>query len=154
MSKTIVTARDPAIREQVAVASRALGHEDLGGFGLGHEGVIFVPPDIVRFTKTGDLILTRELGQALAQTLGARNAALMVHHGIVTAGASVEAAVVAAILLERACRKQLLAMAAGELRTWSSDEEALSKRSRVYSPELIYTYLIRKAQTSHGGGAV
>jgi len=121
---------------------------------ISHEGGLFVPPDIARFTKTGDLILTRELGEALAHTLGGRNAAMMVHHGIVTAGETVEAAVVAAILLEHACRKQLLAMAAGEIRTWSSDEEALSKRSRVYSPELIYTYLVRKAQTSHRGGAV
>src|SRR5437899_3228010 len=99
-------------------------------------------------------LASRVLGAALAQTLGGRNAALMVHHGIVTAGETVEAAVVAAILLEHACRKQLLAMAAGEIRTWSSDEEALSKRSRVYAPELIYTYLVRKAETSHRGGAV
>src|SRR3989442_4398240 len=186
MSKTIVTARDQAIREQVAVASRVLGNEDLGDFVLGHvsvrdpdgrgiwmkatgwgfeeispdrvqllgwegqilagegrrhveypihteiirarrdvnsvvhahaphavafaslqvplrpishEGGLFVPPDIARFTKTGDLILTRELGEALAQTLGGRNAALMVHHGIATAGETVEAAVVARNLL-------------------------------------------------------
>ncbi|MGH2400925.1 MAG: class II aldolase/adducin family protein, partial [bacterium] len=96
---------------------------------ISHEGTIFVPPDIARFTKTGDLILTSELGQALTGTLGARNAALMVHHGIVTAGENVETAVVHAILLERACHKQLLAMSAGKLRTWSSDEEALAKRA-------------------------
>src|SRR2546428_12918751 len=39
MSKTIVTARDQAIREQVAVASRVLGNEDLGDFVLGHVSV-------------------------------------------------------------------------------------------------------------------
>ncbi len=120
---------------------------------ISHEGTIFVPPDIARFTKTGDLILTRELGQAVAQALGARNAALLVHHGIVTAGENVETAVVAAILLERACRKQLLAMAAGELRTWSSDAEALAKRSHVYSPDMIWRYLVRKTETSRRGGA-
>lgn len=120
---------------------------------ISHEGTMFVPPDIARFTKTGDLILTSELGQSLAQTLGTRNAALMVHHGIVTAGENVETAVVHAILLERACHKQLLAMAAGELRTWSSDEEALVKRARVYSPDMIWRYLVRKAKTSRGGGA-
>jgi len=85
---------------------------------ISHEGAMFVPPDVARFTKTGDLILTRELGQALAETLGQRNAALMVHHGIVTAGEDVETSVVMAILLERSCQKQLLAMAAGEVRTW------------------------------------
>jgi L-fuculose-phosphate aldolase len=120
---------------------------------ISHEGVWFVPPDIARFTKTGDLILTRELGQALAQTLGVRNAALMVHHGIVTTGENVETAVVAAILLERACHKQLLAMAAGELQSWSSDEEALTKRRRVYSPEQVWAYLVRKSETPQRGGA-
>src|SRR5438132_14075508 len=183
MSKTIVTARDQAIREQVAVASRVLGNEDLGDFVLGHvsvrdpdgrgvwmkatgwgfeeitpdlvqllgwegqilagegrrhveypihteiirarrdvnsvvhahaphavafaaleeplrpishEGVIFVPPDIARFTKTGDLIMTRELGEALAQTLGGRNAALMAQHRTATAGQTAKAAAGAA----------------------------------------------------------
>lgn len=114
---------------------------------ISHEGAMFVPPDVARFTKTGDLILTRELGQALAGTLDQRNAALMVHHGIVTAGEDVETSVVTAILLERACQKQLLAMAAGELRTWSSDEEALAKRSRVYSAKQAWAYLVRKIGT-------
>lgn len=111
---------------------------------ISHEGTMFVPPDIARFTKTGDLILTRELGHALAETLGRRNAALMVHHGIVTVGEDVETSVVMAIVLERACQKQLLAMAAGEVRTWSSDEEALAKRGRVYSAKQAWAYLVRK----------
>jgi ribulose-5-phosphate 4-epimerase/fuculose-1-phosphate aldolase len=120
---------------------------------ISHEGTLFVPPDIARFTKTGDLIVTRELGEALAASLGMRHAALMVHHGIVTAGPSIQTAVVLAIMLERACRKQLLAMAAGELRSWSSDDEALAKRAHVYAPELIWSYLTRKLETSRRGGA-
>lgn len=116
---------------------------------ISHEGTFFVPPDVARFTKTGDLILTRELGQALAETLGGRNAALLVHHGIVTVGPDVPTAVVGAILLERACRKQLMAMAAGPLATWSSDEEALSKRQHCYPPELVrqaWEYLVRRVR--------
>lgn len=120
---------------------------------ISHEGTLFVPPDIARFRQTGDLILTRELGEALARTLGMRNAALMVHHGIVTAGPDLQTAAVLAILLERACQKQLLAMAAGELRSWSSDEEALAKRAHVYNPDQIWSYLTRRHETSHRGGA-
>jgi len=120
---------------------------------VSHEGTLFVPPDIARFTKTGDLIVTRELGVALAGTVGARNAALMVHHGIVTAGPDIQTAVTLAILLEEACRKQLLAMAAGELRSWSTDDEALAKRAHVYSPDLLWAYLTRKLEMSHRGGA-
>lgn len=121
---------------------------------ISHEGTFFVPPDIARFTKTGDLILTRELGEAVAAALGSRNALLLVHHGIVTAGPDVHTAVVGAILLERACWKQLVAMAAGDLATWSSDEEALSKREHCYSPELMrqaWAYLVRRVEARQQG---
>lgn len=111
---------------------------------ISHEGTLFTPPDIARFTKTGDLIVTRELGEALAASLGARNAVLLVHHGIVTVGEDVQTGVMTAIFLERACRKQLLAMSAGELRTWSSDEEALAKRKHVYSATQAWEYLVRR----------
>ena len=116
---------------------------------ISHEGTLFVPPDIARFTQTGDLILTHELGRALASGLGRRNAALMIHHGIVTTAEDIQTAVVGAILLERACWKQLVAMAAGELKNWSSDEEALAKRAHCYSPELVHqawAYLVRRSR--------
>ncbi len=124
---------------------------------ISHEGTFFVPPDVARFTMTGDLILTAELGQALAETLKDRNAVLLVHHGIVTVGPDVPTAVVGAILLERACRKQLAAMAAGPLATWSSDEEALRKRQHCYPPELVrqaWDYLVRRVQAARAGTRV
>jgi L-ribulose-5-phosphate 4-epimerase len=114
---------------------------------LSHEGTLFVPPDIRRFELTGDLILTPELGRALADELGERNVVLLVDHGIVTVGPDVPTAVVTAILLERACRMQLRAMAAGELRRWSDDDEALTKRAHCYSPALLrqaWEYLVRR----------
>ena len=113
---------------------------------LSHEGTLYVPPDVPRFTKTGDLILTRELGADLAVTVGARNAAFLVHHGIVTCGPDVTTSVMAAVLLERACRMQLRAIAGDGPRTWSSDEEALSKREHCYPPQLLrqaWDYLVR-----------
>ena len=111
---------------------------------ISHDGTLFVPPDIARFTKTGDLILTRELGEALAATVAARNAALMVHHGIVTCGPDVVTAVMTAVFLECACRANLRAYAAGGPKTWSSDEEALAKREHVYSPRMAWDYLARR----------
>ncbi|MDQ7829710.1 MAG: class II aldolase/adducin family protein [Armatimonadota bacterium] len=121
---------------------------------ISHEGTLFVPPDVARFTLTGDLILTRELGQALAAAVGPRNAALMVHHGIVTVGVDEATAVLTAILLERACQKQLLAMSAGPLRTWSSPEEALAKRAHCYKPEMLqsaWAYLVRRLSPGAAG---
>jgi L-fuculose-phosphate aldolase len=114
---------------------------------VSHEGTLFVPPEIVRFNETGDLILTRELGESLARTLGGRNAALMVHHGIVTCGPDVPTAVMTAVLLERACRTQLRAAGGGGVRSWSSDDEARSKREHCYSPQLLrqaWDYLARR----------
>jgi ribulose-5-phosphate 4-epimerase/fuculose-1-phosphate aldolase len=114
---------------------------------LSHEATLFVPPDVPRFTKTGDLILTAELGADVAAALGSGPAAFLVHHGVVTCGAEVPTAVMAAILLERACRTQLRAAAGGGPRTWSSDAEALSKREHCYPPQLLrqaWDYLARR----------
>src|ERR671935_353459 len=44
---------------------------------VSHEGTLFVPPGPARFSKTGDLILTPELGRDLAAAVGGGNAAFM-----------------------------------------------------------------------------
>ena len=114
---------------------------------VSHEGTLFVPPGPARFTKTGDLILTPELGRDVAEAVGDGNAAFMVHHGIVTCGPDVVAAVVGAVLLERACRMQIRAIAGGGPKTWSSDDEALAKREHCYPPALLeqaWAYLARR----------
>ena len=113
---------------------------------VSHEATLFVPPDVARFTKTGDLILTAKLGRDVAAALADRNALLLVNHGIVTAGRDVATAVVSAILLDRACRNHLLAESGGGIRRYSDDAEALSKRDHCYSPELLrqaWDYLAR-----------
>lgn len=114
---------------------------------VSHEGTLFVPPDVARFTKTGDLILTAELGRDVASALGGRNAVLLVNHGIVTAGADVPTAVLTAILLDRACGNHLLAESGGGIRRYSDDAEALAKRDHCYSRELLrqaWDYLARR----------
>ena len=111
-----------------------------------HNGTPF-NAEAARFTKTGDLILTPELGRELADAVGERNAAFMVHHGIVTCGPDVVTAVMAAVLLERAARTNIRAIAGGGPTTWSSDEEALSKREHCYPPQLLrqaWDYLARR----------
>jgi L-fuculose-phosphate aldolase len=119
---------------------------------VSHEANLFVPPDVARFRRTGDLILTGELGRAVAAELAERNALLLVNHGIVAVGADVPTAVMTAILLERACQTQLLAMSAGELRRWSDDDEARAKREHCYPPQLIrqaWDYLVRRLADGH-----
>jgi ribulose-5-phosphate 4-epimerase/fuculose-1-phosphate aldolase len=114
---------------------------------ISHEATLFVPPEVARFTQTGDLIRTRELGADLAAAVGGRNAAFMVNHGIVTYGGDVPTAVMTAVLLERACRTNVRAVAGGGPKTWSSDEEALSKRENCWPPPLLrqaWDYLARR----------
>jgi ribulose-5-phosphate 4-epimerase/fuculose-1-phosphate aldolase len=114
---------------------------------VSHEGTLFVPPALPRFTRTGDLILTRELGASLAGCLGDRPAALMVNHGIVVAAKDVPTAVVTTVLFDAACQMQLRVLAAGGAAVRSSDDEARSKRLNCYNDELLgqaWRYLVRR----------
>src|SRR3954466_8988972 len=132
-----------------AVALAATGHPLRP---ISHEATLFVPPAIARFTQTGDLILTAELGRAGpgargAAARGARNALRLVRHGIVTVGPDVPTAVMTAVLLARTCRIRLTALSAGGWATWSDDAEALSKRGHCYPAELLaqaWAFLVRQ----------
>jgi L-ribulose-5-phosphate 4-epimerase len=113
---------------------------------LSHEGAQFVPPDVPRFTRTGDLINSRELGRALAEVLGDGRAVLMPRHGIATVGSDLGEAVGAAVHLERACQLELLA---GPDATGSSAEEAAGKRGRARNRfRVAWEYLERTARPS------
>lgn len=115
---------------------------------VSHDGALFRGVDVPRFTRTGGLVSTPELGRALADVLGDAPAALMPHHGLVAAGTSVAAGVMHAVLLERACRTQLDAMAAGPVRTFSDVDEARAKADEVWSDSQVragYEYLVRQS---------
>jgi len=116
---------------------------------ISHEATYFAPHGISRFTATSDLILTDDLGDAVAEALGPAAAAFLVGHGLVTVGSDIPEAVVAALLADRAADKQLTAMAAGEIVTFTSPEEALVKRSHVYPRALVqqaWEYLARSTR--------
>jgi len=141
--------RRPDVRAVVhthPLFSTVLGATEVGLKPVTHEGSFFVPPPIPVFTQTSDLIVTRELGEAVAEALGAHRAIFLRNHGVVVTGATVEEACVGAILLEKAARAQLQAAGAGAL-AWTSDEEALRKRERIYTPsriQAIWEYYRRK----------
>lgn len=133
------------------VHSHAATAVALGALGvplrpISHEANLFVPPDVPRYTRTGDLILTAELGRSVAEALGPATACLLVNHGVVVVGPDVPTAVVGAYLLEHACRTQVLAMSAGGWATWSTPEESAAKRAHCYPPALLegaWEYLVR-----------
>jgi len=115
---------------------------------ISHAGSLFSYPDVPRFTLTGGLISTTALGQALADALESAPACLMPQHGLVAVGKDVPAAVMTAALLDRACRTQLMAMAAGPVARWGSEADTVAKRSVVWSDTQLtagWEYLVRLA---------
>jgi L-ribulose-5-phosphate 4-epimerase len=120
---------------------------------ISHDGVEFALPDVPRYTRTGALIRTSDLGKALADALGDAPGCLIPQHGLVTVGSDIASAVMRAMLLDRACAVQLRAMSAGGPALWSGDEELRRKRSEIWSPESFrsgYQYLLRKAEATAG----
>jgi L-fuculose-phosphate aldolase len=113
---------------------------------VSHEGCLFVAPALPRFTATADLIHDQRLGADLATTLGDARAVFLVNHGTVCVGRTVREAAVTAVLLERACQQQLLTAGYGGARYWSDDDEARTKRERIFNDGQladVWNYLVR-----------
>jgi ribulose-5-phosphate 4-epimerase/fuculose-1-phosphate aldolase len=114
---------------------------------VSHAATIFGAAGVARFDRTGDLILTPQLGREVAAALGQAGALLMVNHGIVTVGPDLPTAVLRAIALEQACRHQLLAMGFGTGSVEaSSPEEADAKQRNIWSEsqvEAVWDHLVR-----------
>lgn len=127
-----------------AIALAATGQDLLP---VSHEANLFGPDPLPRFTRTTDLIVTADLGRAVTDGLGDRNALFLVNHGVVCVGPDLPTAVVTAVLLERACEQQLLTTAAGGRPTWTGREESIAKRDRIYTDEALHSawdYLVRR----------
>lgn len=122
-----------------------------------NQGGIFAA-GVPEYTRVG-LIRTRELGDLLAQVVGAGIAAMMRGHGITTAFPDVRSATVAACYLEESARLQLrmLAAAGGDaarLRTYTLDEaEALRDQVTGNVAKRAWEYFAAVAgATPIGGG--
>jgi len=82
---------------------------------LTHDAVLF-PDGVGIFEDTSDLVLTPEVGAAVAKALGPRRAVLLRNHGVLVVGRDVRWAVLTALTLERAVRMQTVAESLGILR--------------------------------------
>ncbi len=131
-----------------APALSAFASLDVELRAISHDAVVF-EQGLPRFGVTGALIADRDLGRALAGELGDAQAILMPQHGAVTVGPDPATAVMYAVLLERACRTQLLAMAAGGPVRWSDPAEAAFKREQIWNPGQLnagWQYLVRMSR--------
>jgi len=119
---------------------------------VGNDGVTF-SSGLPIFSETTDLIITRERGEAVARCLGEQPALILRNHGIVAAARSIEEAVWIALKLEKACRIQMLAEAAGGPKLLAEGEDLKAKRARSNRPDLhtnVFNYLVRRWQCQHG----
>jgi L-fuculose-phosphate aldolase len=122
---------------------------------IGHEGSLFCD-GLPVFDLTTDLIVTADLGRSVAACLDGRNAMLLRNHGIVTAGRSIEEAVMTAVLLEKACKLQLLVENAGGAKAYSNPDEARIKRERIYGAQslrLAFDHCVRRHALRRGAGS-
>jgi ribulose-5-phosphate 4-epimerase/fuculose-1-phosphate aldolase len=83
------------------------------------------------------VILGLDEGHAMGLAIGEKKAAILVNHGLLTVGSSVDAAAYRFIAMERACQVQLLAMAAGQLRVLPV-EQARDIRAKVGSDYAVW----------------
>ena len=88
-----------------------------------------------------------EEGEIISRILGDKRAALLAHHGQLTAGATIEEAAVLAVHIERAAKLQLLAMSAGEIKRIDPDlaQEAHDYRLKERAIGATFYYYARRA---------
>lgn len=92
-----------------------------------------------------------EEGEIITAALGDKRAVLLAHHGQVVAGASVEEACSLAVLIERAARLQLAAMAAGTVKELP-EQLAREAHDWTLSPQRSranFAYYARRALARH-----
>ena len=101
-----------------------------------HESAAFVEGGVPRFRRTSDLIVTPELGRALAETLGRARAVLMASHGATVAGCTVADLAVNMICLTKAINAQQTMAATGWPVIEPDPEISAGKGRRIWSLEM------------------
>ena len=113
-----------------------------------HIASVFSRQVPVYFDAPG-LVLTAEQGRALAQARGSSRAIFMHGHGVVTVGASIGAAVTAAVMLERACYLQLLADGYGGVKQPLIEQRAVELYDHTQGEDFLleaWEYLVRSTE--------
>ncbi|WP_215545431.1 class II aldolase/adducin family protein [Amycolatopsis sp. CA-230715] len=106
---------------------------------LSHEGAL-LRGEVDRFTLTSNTVLDIETGGEIAAALGSGIGVFLVNHGSVVVGKTVRHAVIFALMLERACRLQLTALATGRDFATSSELDVEAKREFVFADLSIRAY--------------
>jgi L-fuculose-phosphate aldolase len=136
-----------AIVHSHAEHATVLGATDLEIEPISHEGAYF-HGRVGRFDETSHTILDHDVARSVARALGGHTALLLCNHGLVVAAATARQAVVLTLMLERACRIQLLAQSLGRAYRTTRDEEIEKKRQYIYSDVAFRSYWNHAAQAA------
>ncbi|KAJ5578052.1 aldolase [Penicillium hispanicum] len=90
------------------------------------------------YTSYGGIANEATEGQRIAESLGDGKAAILMNHGLLTVGQTVDEAAFLFCLMERSCKVQLLADAAGGEKKLVSDEEAAYNFRMASTPETLF----------------
>ena len=100
------------------------------------------------FTDTINLIRDPSMGAGVARALGSCKATLMRNHGVAVVGKTIEECTILAIMLDTACRIQLLVEAAGGAGPMFDDADIERLHANITRPEqyeVNFEYLRRRA---------
>ncbi|MFB3884263.1 MAG: class II aldolase/adducin family protein [Thermodesulfobacteriota bacterium] len=116
---------------------------------IGHSGMHFMGK--IPFYDSLDLIRSKEQAIELAKVMGDRSFVLMKNHGIVTAGRTLEEAIITAIDFEKAAKDHLTISSFKKVTEVPADlAEMMSKK--LFIPEqykMMWDYYCRKVERHH-----
>jgi L-fuculose-phosphate aldolase len=128
-----------------AIALSAAGHDF---HTVGQNGARLYD-ECVTFDEDDGTALGKEPGEAMARALGDRSALLLKNHGLLTAGRTIQEAVLMAITMDEEAEIQLLALAAANRLSLPTREGSLRCKQYVRSEVLTsrgWAYFLRKLE--------
>lgn len=136
-----------AIIHSHAEYATVFGATDLPLEPVSHEGAFF-QGRIGRFDETSHTILEHEVAECVARALGSHSALLLCNHGLVVVASTLRQAVVLTLMLERACKIQLLAQSTQRSYRVTRGDEVQKKRDYIYSDIAFRNYWDHASQAA------
>ena len=101
------------------------------------------------YSDTINLIRNHAMGRGVAKSSGPHRATMLKNHGVVVAGASIEEVIISVLMLEEACKIQMIVEAAGNAAEEFNDADVKKLQHDISRPEQFavnFDYLVRRVQ--------
>ena len=119
---------------------------------VSHMDMTMLHDDVAYLDRWPGLPIANEEGRIISGAIGEKNAIILVNHGMLTVGDSLERATYLAVHLEHAARVQLLAQGAGLKLIPVDDELAVDAKRFMTSPKFVgatFDYWMRQTARKH-----